>query len=631
MANEILTAGNKAWRDYNTDGVPASGANPPSKADVRAFVKIVNDQVAANSLTSVDFGLVYGTLAALNADLAHSANTGATVQGDGTNDGLYVKSGVSGGGSWARVSTFSLSSINTKLVADEASMAETQRRQILNLRNSRLRLATIGDSVYSGNHFSNPSGLFITTQCRPINWLMGYYPNINHDVWVDLTNSRSFSGLDNCYSGTLTGSGALNTILQLPTIFPMTPDVVIEQSGINSITSTVTETSAATILAQKTTIANSVIASGIKKHIMRTLPPVSAAILPDPTIVTISIASPAVVTWTGHGRTVLDPTVPSTTGALPTGLTAGTQYYVKTVIDANTFTVSLTSGGTAINTTGTQSGVHTLTDPRRQKLLDVNTGIRSYAAATPNVILFDAYPIYDDGTGHPKAGYTTDGLHPTSLGSQHEATDAGGLVNLFQTLVRPVPQRHAQGASNLLPAFAGIAGTAGAAVTGQVLTGYTAAAITGGATITVAASVGSQSDGPASQVLAVTTHGGLSNEILGFTASTAIDLTPYANRWIRARCRVLLSASAMWRGFFVSGGFVGGLNPATTDVMINQTWPLDIESPPFKLGVTPGSVTPTIWFYIDASTTGVTGSISIFDLELMVVDNAMGLHNVLGG
>lgn len=73
---------------------------------------------------------------------------------------------------------------------------------------------------------------------------------------------------------------------------------------------------------------------------------------------TITVASPAVVGWTGHGLDDGDPYVPTTTGALPTGLTAGMTYYVKAV-DANSFQLAATPGGAAINTTGTQSGTHT--------------------------------------------------------------------------------------------------------------------------------------------------------------------------------------------------------------------------------------------------------------------------------
>jgi microcystin-dependent protein len=52
----------------------------------------------------------------------------------------------------------------------------------------------------------------------------------------------------------------------------------------------------------------------------------------------------------------------TTTGALPTGLSANTQYFVAaTSFATNTFTLTASYGGSAINTSGTQSGTHTLT------------------------------------------------------------------------------------------------------------------------------------------------------------------------------------------------------------------------------------------------------------------------------
>lgn len=74
--------------------------------------------------------------------------------------------------------------------------------------------------------------------------------------------------------------------------------------------------------------------------------------------VTITIASPGVITWTGHGLANGTPVVFTTTGALPTGLTSGTTYYVINAA-TDTFQVAATVGGTAINTSGSQSGTHT--------------------------------------------------------------------------------------------------------------------------------------------------------------------------------------------------------------------------------------------------------------------------------
>lgn len=81
-----------------------------------------------------------------------------------------------------------------------------------------------------------------------------------------------------------------------------------------------------------------------------------------PATVTITIATPGVVSWAGHGLPNGREVVFTTTGALPTGLTAGTVYYVVSA-STNTFQVSATKGGAAIDTSGTQSGVHTGTAP----------------------------------------------------------------------------------------------------------------------------------------------------------------------------------------------------------------------------------------------------------------------------
>lgn len=79
-----------------------------------------------------------------------------------------------------------------------------------------------------------------------------------------------------------------------------------------------------------------------------------------PITVTISIHSPGVVTWSNHGRIANEPIIFGTTGALPSGLTAGTTYYVVgSSITTNSFEVSATPSGSAINTTGTQSGTQT--------------------------------------------------------------------------------------------------------------------------------------------------------------------------------------------------------------------------------------------------------------------------------
>lgn len=85
-------------------------------------------------------------------------------------------------------------------------------------------------------------------------------------------------------------------------------------------------------------------------------------------VVTFTIASPCVATFSvllTEGTAVKF----STTGALPTGLTANTTYYLRNVspqsVEAN---LSATPAGAIINTSGTQSGVHSVSE-----LVDVPT------------------------------------------------------------------------------------------------------------------------------------------------------------------------------------------------------------------------------------------------------------------
>lgn len=80
--------------------------------------------------------------------------------------------------------------------------------------------------------------------------------------------------------------------------------------------------------------------------------------------VTMTIATPCVVTDTAHGMYGGQKIQIATTGALPTGVAVATTYWVVP-IDANTYSLSSSlanaQAGTKLNTSGSQSGVHTLT------------------------------------------------------------------------------------------------------------------------------------------------------------------------------------------------------------------------------------------------------------------------------
>lgn len=74
--------------------------------------------------------------------------------------------------------------------------------------------------------------------------------------------------------------------------------------------------------------------------------------------VTITIASPGVITWGAHNLSNGQVILFSTSGTLPTGIDAGVAYYIVER-STNTFQISITKNGAPIVTTGSQSGVHT--------------------------------------------------------------------------------------------------------------------------------------------------------------------------------------------------------------------------------------------------------------------------------
>lgn len=135
--------------------------------------------------------------------------------------------------------------------------------------------------------------------------------------------------------------------------------------------------------------ANSVANSNLAQAPQSTLKGTYNAAAGSTATITVTIATPAVVTWTAHGLAAGTPVVFSTAGALPTGITANAVYYVISAgLGVNTFQVSATVGGSAVNTSGTQSGTHTgksfaMASEQDLPLDYVGPLLSSYAPQTP--------------------------------------------------------------------------------------------------------------------------------------------------------------------------------------------------------------------------------------------------------
>ncbi len=124
--------------------------------------------------------------------------------------------------------------------------------------------------------------------------------------------------------------------------------------------------------------------------------------------VTITNATPAVVTATGSSYPPGMPIVFSTTGTLPSPLVVGTVYYVASsspTPTANTFGIATSVGGTGIATTTAGSGVHTVTVPLASTtsgssivtIYDTGLGVQSvsFTNGSPTVVTSAVAPTLD--------------------------------------------------------------------------------------------------------------------------------------------------------------------------------------------------------------------------------------------
>jgi hypothetical protein len=76
---------------------------------------------------------------------------------------------------------------------------------------------------------------------------------------------------------------------------------------------------------------------------------------------TVTYSTTNILSLTGHGLNVGDPVYFTTSGTLPTGLTASTLYYViSTNLGANQFSVSTTYNGSILSITAAGTGTHTV-------------------------------------------------------------------------------------------------------------------------------------------------------------------------------------------------------------------------------------------------------------------------------
>jgi len=261
-------------------------------------------------------------------------------------------------------------------------------------------------------------------------------------------------------------------------------------------------------------------------------------------------------------------------------------------------------------------------DPRLIILQDINTLIRAYAPAAPNVHLWDVNLAYDDGAGRPIAGYTLDGTHPSRTGAQ-----AGGasllpvLQPLFPEAFSYIPTSPSL---ELLSQMAGTGGGGATRSSGPTAAGWIAA-FQGAGTCTCVKS----KNGADKQVLTFTIQAaGSAREVFIISrAAGTIPVTP--GSWVRSYIRVRLGAWTGWRNVATALFASGGMASPAADARIeaSEEVVLDILGPPWQVPVGVTTQAPACQIDIDGQAVGV-GVAVVERIALFEVPDPRPLHGV---
>lgn len=152
-----------AYRNYVTNGVPASGAHEPVKAEIIPLFSVI-DQALSSIGMAGSVTVVKSSKSLLLADLAHNANTIALVYADAVpeqND-FYVKTGSSGSGTWNALGLL----ITPALAANIAEAVEAYADIEANLATSQAAAAqavsaaeTAENASDTAESFANAAGI----------------------------------------------------------------------------------------------------------------------------------------------------------------------------------------------------------------------------------------------------------------------------------------------------------------------------------------------------------------------------------------------------------------------------------------------------------------------------------------
>jgi lysophospholipase L1-like esterase len=239
----------------------------------------------------------------------------------------------------------------------------------------------------------------------------------------------------------------------------------------------------------------------------------------------------------------------------------------------------------------------------RKKCHYVNQKARELVASRRNCFMFDwnEYWIdFNSANGNPKAGYSPDGIHTTTLAGYA----IGKMFGQFMARILPLGSRRVVAPDDLFdaalnplgnkaanPMLTGAGGTVSAPVTGTCADSYRILRNTS-IGCACAASKEARADGRGNyQVLTFTPNQVAGTELFYWqTATTDIAHNLPVGTWVRASMEVDVSAWAGWQGITmhlrdnaVGGILAYGMEDYSADQWPTETWSGVIFTPPFQI------------------------------------------------
>lgn len=248
----------------------------------------------------------------------------------------------------------------------------------------------------------------------------------------------------------------------------------------------------------------------------------------------------------------------------------------------------------------------------------LNGLIADYAAATPNVALWDVYSAYSTA-GRPKSGAMEDGYHPSPFGAQRSGGPS--LVAILKRLVKAV-NSNAPRTLNLVdnPKMIGTGGKNGTGVTGTLGQGWSADMLVDGGS----SAVGSTNSNGEQQFV-LTPAGGARGVLLIGRSFGGVQV--YAGRWYKGYVDLRITDWS-WRDLqILVGSFAGFIfTDAANVIKVDGETFFRIQTPPFKASATQ-MLTLQIKAWFDGAKGG-TGQLAIENVFFGEIPPAPRAHGI---